>query len=638
MTACSGVTEAGIALLRRLTHNSGRYILERTGVGMRLLGRRARAVVMILIGLSVGGGLAPTALAPRASAAVPDRSEVVLVFDFSASILNDKANRNRFGAALEGIAARVEATSADLVAGDATVSIVQFAAKAIDYPGCAELRLIDSPQTVTTFAGCLRSLAGAYRKGLAPALTRQIGIDTNYVAAMEQAATHLPADAARPVLILFSDGKHDVKGVPVSQVQVVHDRLFGTRTPVAVLPVGMGLAAKDRAALEAGLVRLRVIRDMPPCISGTTFEWPQVVFQTADQAGSAVAVALQDATCTFTVAPLPSATPKPVPGAVRAFQAATQNGNVDLTWAAPATTEPIVDYLARCRAGEGDWVESTEGVSILTRARIEGMPVAPAYDCEVAAVGASGAGPWTPATATQLVPPDALAKPAVGALDKGVEITVAPPEGALISGFHYECSPDNGQTWPAGIDVTSPSKTTVLMGKLTNGVSYVCRAFAENAAGRGAASPVSDTVRPCSGLLECNPIFVPILGVLGALLLVGLALVVLTLLRARSRGYVLAVVDVVHRANLGHGSTLGIKFARDPATKRVTELVAAKPRDADVRIQNLGRGLFIVRDARGRHEAKAGEPVIIVDSLGSRHELVLWAFATNSATPVSVSR
>ena len=35
-------------------------------------------------------------------------------------------------------------------------------------------------------------LAAAYRKGLDPALTKKIGIDTNYVAAMEQAAKHLP--------------------------------------------------------------------------------------------------------------------------------------------------------------------------------------------------------------------------------------------------------------------------------------------------------------------------------------------------------------------------------------------------------------------------------------------------------------
>ena len=133
---------------------------------------------------------------------------------------------------------------------------------------------------------------------------------------MEQAATHLPADAVRPAVILFTDGKHDVKGVPVSQVQPTRDRLFGNRTPFALLPVGMGLDPKDRGPLEAGLQNMRITRDMPPCVSGATFEWPQVVFDTAEQAGNAVAVALQDASCTFTVAATPPPEPTPVPAAV----------------------------------------------------------------------------------------------------------------------------------------------------------------------------------------------------------------------------------------------------------------------------------------------------------------------------------
>jgi hypothetical protein len=120
------------------------------------------------------------------------------VLDFSASILKDAATRNRFAAALERIAARVDETSADLVAGDTTFSIVQFASKARDYPGCTDLRVLDSPETVTRLSACLRSVAAAYRRGLDPALGKAIGIDTNYVAAMEQAAKHLPADAVRP--------------------------------------------------------------------------------------------------------------------------------------------------------------------------------------------------------------------------------------------------------------------------------------------------------------------------------------------------------------------------------------------------------------------------------------------------------
>ena len=73
----------------------------------------------------------------------------------------------------------------------------------------------------------------------------------------------------------------------------------------------MGLAPKDRAALEAGLNNMRIIKDMPACVSGATFEWPQTVFETADQAGTAVAVALQDATCTFTVVLPPTPAPTP---------------------------------------------------------------------------------------------------------------------------------------------------------------------------------------------------------------------------------------------------------------------------------------------------------------------------------------
>ncbi len=66
----------------------------------------------------VAGPLASTSLAQDH----PDQSDVVLVLDFSASILDDPVNRDRFAAALDRIADRVDATSADLVAGDTTVT------------------------------------------------------------------------------------------------------------------------------------------------------------------------------------------------------------------------------------------------------------------------------------------------------------------------------------------------------------------------------------------------------------------------------------------------------------------------------------------------------------------------------------
>ena len=491
-------------------------------------GPAARVTVSIVIAaiLSMGG------IAPGVRAAAPDRSDVVLVFDFSASILNDKTNRELFGAALGRIADRVDETSADLVAGDVTVSIVQFAASAADDTGCTDMRLLDHPETVAQFADCLRSVAATYRKGLDPALTQRIGVDTNYVAAMQQAAQHLPADAVRPALILFTDGKHDVKGVPGSQVQPTLQALFATRSPFALLPVGMGLDPKDRGALEAGLVAMRITKEMPACISGAAFDWPQVVFGTADAAGNAVAVALQDATCTFTVAPeqTPGPTRTPSIGVVRAIRTNPGDGQIGLTWAPVAASAvaasplAIVDYRSRCRAGNGDWIESTEGVSLDRTTVVTGLTNGVAYQCEVAVVGASGVGPWTPATATvtPIGRPPVPGKPAVAATNQGVRIAVAPDDPKAVSGFHYECSSDNGATWPSSVDVGSATSPESEVTGLANGTDYICRAFALNALGRSDPSALTDTVRPCGSILDCSPVLAPVLVIFGIALVVGL--------------------------------------------------------------------------------------------------------------------
>ena len=571
----------------------------------------------------------------------PDPSDVVLVLDFSASILNEPADRNRFGAALERIADRVEATSSDLIAGDTTVSIVQFAARAIDYSSCGDLKLLGSPEAVAHLAVCLRSVASAYRKGLAPALTRRIGIDTNYVAAMNQAAKHLPADAVRPALILFTDGRHDVRGVPASEVRVVRERLFGTRSPFALLPVGMGLDSQGRDALERGLTSMRIVRDMPPCVSGSTFDWPQVVFRSPGAAGNAVAVALQDATCTFTVEPPPPA-PVLTVGAVRSVQVTPLDGAIALSWAAPVATDtsaPVVDYMARCRAGDGEWIEAKEEVSLKTTATVEGLTNGVTYQCEVAAVGSTSEGAWTASTAAvaPMPPPAAPGKPSVQAFDGSLQISVAPAAAPGVSAFRYECSGDGGATWSRAVEVGSTDPTAHI-GSLTNGVQYICRAYATNAVGISGASAVSDAVMPCGSALECNPLLQPIVAIVGLVAAAGLLAAFAALYRGRRRGYVVAVVDGVHSANLGHRSRLGIKLVRDPDTRLVTGIAAARGPKPDIRIRRLRGGRFEVTDRTGRHVTMSGEPIVSVDPVGGRHQLVLHAFATNAASTVSAGR
>jgi hypothetical protein len=605
----------------------------------RVIGSRASgalaAVVMTLV-VTLG------ALAPSARAAA-DPSDVVLVFDFSASILKDAANRNRFAAALDGIAARVDAITADLVAGDATVSIVQFATKAVDSPGCTGLRLLQSPSAVATFGRCLRAIAGAYRRGVSSSLSNAIGVDTNYVAAMQRAATHLPADSVRPAMILFTDGRHDVKGVPVSRVIPTRDQLFGSRPAFALLPVGMGLDPKDRAALTRGLESLRTVKGIPACASGAAFTWPTVTFQTAVAAGNAVGVALQDATCTFTIAPTPTPVPTPAPqlAPLVGFSIDPGDRSATLHWTSgptPASALPVTDYQARCRpTAGGDWIESAEGTSTDMSTTISGLTNGTSYECQVAAVSGTTVGSFTPAgTVTPLGVPDAPAKPTLAALNGALQVTV-PTDQEGVSSYAIECSADNGATWPIRTQPPAGS-TSAQIEQLTNGTDYVCRTYASNAIGTSAASPLSDAARPCGSIIECNsamlPLFAGILGLLAVGIIAGLVL----LARTRVTGYVIAVVDVVHTANIGHGSSLGISLTRADGTRTVSGIVADGGPTAEVRIRRLRNGGFAIRDRNGRREVADGDPIAFVDSVGVRHTLVLQAFATNAASQVARRR
>jgi fibronectin type III domain protein len=602
---------------------------------MGRFGRITRATAtLVLATIAVTAGLVPAARAAEA-----DPSDVVLVLDYSASILTDANTRNKFGGALDAIATRVEQTSADLTSSDATVSMIQFATRAADYPGCVDLNLLDNPANVTKFAGCLHSLAAAYKKGLDPALTAKIGVDTNYVAAMQQAAKHLPADAVRPVMILFTDGRHDVKGVPASQVPVVRDELFGKRTPFALLPVGMGLAAQDRPALEAGLKNLQITKDMPACLTGTSLAWPNVVFDTPEKAGTAVATALQDATCTFTVAPTPAPTPLPDPGAPRGIRATAGDGHIDLAWAPPATpATPVVSYKSRCRPSSGgDNVDAPDSAATQLQSTVDGLTNGTEYTCEVAAVGAKNQGRWIPAasTATPIGKPAAPGAPGVEALNGALQVDVAASDPPGVSEYHVECSSDNGTSWPAVVDVPAASGHPVAEVRgLQNGTEYICRTYAQNAVGQSDASPASAAVKPCASFLDCNGLLLPVVGILGTILALGLLAVAIALFREGRRGYVLAVVDVVHTANLGGGNKLGLSFLRAPGSKVVTGIVADKGPNADIKIRLLPGGRFAVRDGAGRHVTSSGERLIAVVG-GVRHEVVLHAFETNAASQVS---
>jgi hypothetical protein len=142
-------------------------------------------------------------------------------------------------------------------------------------------------------------------------------------------------------------------------------------------------------------------------------------------------------------------------------------------------------------------------------------------------------------------------------------------------------------------------------------------------------------VRPCGSLFECSPILTPVLGIVGFLAVAGVLLGLVVLYRSRARGYVVAVVDVVHTANLGRGSKLGIGFVRNEPRGPVTGIIADRSGSADIRIRYRGGDRFEVTDRVGRHAATSGEPVVARDALGVPHAIVLRRFAPGTSSVAS---
>jgi hypothetical protein len=589
----------------------------------------ARALrVALIVGL-LASTLPVHSIADAATAPRDEASDIILVLDFSGSILEDEAVRTNFADALDGIGARIEQTAATLAAGDATVSIVTFATRAADLPGCTGLQLRENEGAVIDLADCLRRVAATYRNGVDPSLTNAIGDDTNYVAAMERAAVHLPPDSVRPAIIFFTDGRHEAAGVPVTDVVPARDRLFGDRSPFALLPVGMGVNPEDRPRLEAGLAELRMVRDFDRC-DGGALEWPAVVFESAEAAGQAVAIAFQDVSCTFTVAPTaaPTASPEP-PLAVRNIRLAPGDSVIEVSWAAPtdAQSTAIEGYRVRCRPSTGgDWIESARGVSTETSATVGGLVNGAEYMCEVSAVRPQGTEAWTAAVAAA-VPfgrPPPPSKPTARALDTAARLGVTMPADGPVTGVEFECSADGGSTWTVERRVDG-DRTVVEIGGLTNGTDYVCRAFATNDSGVSDASPLSDAFRPCSGLVDCNPLIVPLLGGLAVLLLAG---ILLTLWRwyAGRRVYVTAQVDRFAPVTLGRGPKVGMAFVTRPPYKVVTGVTPAEGRAADIRIRYAGGEMFEVTGSGARRKVAFGHLVEVADPTGQPHDLVLNAY------------
>src|SRR4029077_21099756 len=112
---------------------------------------RKRAPILALLVSAMVAAIAGTSIVAGATGL--DRSDVVLVFDVSYSILLSTDGTNKeFADALDGIADRVKVVADDLAAGNAHVSFVIFGRQAIPYPpGCKDLTLHANPTAIARF-------------------------------------------------------------------------------------------------------------------------------------------------------------------------------------------------------------------------------------------------------------------------------------------------------------------------------------------------------------------------------------------------------------------------------------------------------------------------------------------------------
>jgi hypothetical protein len=381
-------------------------------------------VVSTLVALAIGllaAGFTPSAALAQDTV---EPSDVVIVLDYSLSILQDETSRGQFAEALNRIGDTVDAKAADLADGKATISFVAFATSAVDYdPVCVDLKLSGSEPNVHQLAKCFRQVASEYKAGPDAPVRARVGNATNYVAAFERAAAHLPGASGRPAIVFFTDGKHETKDVPPTAVQPAAQSLFGTRSPFAFLPVGMGLVAAERPQLEAGLIALRdLTHDMEPCPGGAAFAWPAVVFDSPDAAGEAVSVAVQQVTCGFpalipspgpstapTGAPIVTAAPAPSPTPVTfgppeaplglSVQAGDHDAIVLVAPAAGGTTP--AGYTIECSTDGGStWQPAPTAEADGDAIALGGLANATDYRCRVYAENSHGLSGVSPVSNT----------------------------------------------------------------------------------------------------------------------------------------------------------------------------------------------------------------------------------------------
>jgi len=195
--------------------------------------------------------------------------------------------------------------------------------------------------------------------------------------------------------------------------------------------------------------------------------------------------------------------PRTIPGVPTSVSGTAGNGNVLLSWAAPANNggSVITDYAVRYSSNDGSsWTTFQHSTLKATTATVTGLTNGTSYRFQVAAVNAAGTGSWSSssAAATPRTIPRAPSN-IISVVGNGqVSLSWTAPStnsGSAITDYTIQYSNDGGSSWTTFPHSASTATTATVTG-LTNGTSYRFRTAAVNGAGTGSWSGSSPSVTP----------------------------------------------------------------------------------------------------------------------------------------------
>jgi len=205
---------------------------------------------------------------------------------------------------------------------------------------------------------------------------------------------------------------------------------------------------------------------------------------------------------TFSAPTLPLA-PATVPGQPGSISAVGGTGMALLSWVAPATDggSPVTDYAIQYSTdGGASWTLCPHTPSAATSITVGRLANGIEHVFRVAAVNVMGAGDYS-SVSTVVIPfapvtiPGAPTSVTIQAGVGQATLTWSDPTfngNSVITSYEISYSSDNKQTWSAPLSVPATSPTAVVA-NLSNGITYLVRMVAVNAAGRGSATIVSAT-------------------------------------------------------------------------------------------------------------------------------------------------